>query len=105
MQRPTKTWQLGDTVCDMHDGLPEHSGYPGCIPLECRKLIRFDCKNSTEALAGILRAIGLSKMYTNKLAVVVGLPTTDMWYTAAYSYDDHTLGIFQFRHEQNEKGS
>jgi hypothetical protein len=91
----TKQWEIGQEVCDMHYGLPEHSGYPERIPLETRKLVKIEVAGSTEILQLLLRKLGCGPGYTNKFAVVVGYD--GQWYKAAYTYDDNYFGMFEFR--------
>ncbi len=90
-------WAIGDQVCDMHYGLPKKEFIPPGVPIETRNHVRVSVRGSTDILQSILSNTGAdSFFYTNKIAVVVeSLPSG--WYVAAYSYDNTTLGLFEFR--------
>jgi len=83
---------IGDVVCDMHDGIPDH--------LECRSHIRINTRMSGSLVTLLLRAVESKQVYPrNKIALVIG-ETNSGWWQAVYSYDGMTLGIFEFRHKE-----
>ncbi len=98
-----KSWKIGDVVCDMHYGLPDHSGYPEKTPLECRNHTRIRTYNSSDVFNLVLQGVGLilDHSYGNKYAVVVDYGF-DGWLTAIYSYDNRCFGTFEFRNQNKE---
>lgn len=86
-------YDLGDEVCDMHDGLPD-----GAI-----KHFRIDTNASTEALHIIVEKLGNEVWLTNKIAYVIGEHNDG--YQCAYSYDGRTLGFFVLPYPAREKSS
>ena len=96
----TREWALGDEICDMHYGLPDHTWDRGSqIPITTRNHVRLQYLNDAHDLVEkALESSGsLSCFYTNKMAVVVGVPVSDAWYKVAYSYDCHTFVMFEFQ--------
>lgn len=93
----TKIFQLGETICDMHCGLPERTLYPENIPLETRSHVCLRIENSSAVLNALMRRVlGKEMLPTNKMAKVIG-QSNDGWWQAAYSYDDRCFGVFEFR--------
>lgn len=71
---------IGDFVCDMHDGLPDKASMHVVI----------DTPNSSEALLLLLPG---DPWTTNKYAYIIG-ETRDGLLQCAYSYDGMKLGFF-----------
>ena len=90
--------EIGEVVCDMHYGLPTTTGYPDENPIETRIHTRVDMiTGSSKVLKAMLNGLLFKHRPTsNKMAVVVGY-SFEGWHVAAYSYDDRTFGMFQFR--------
>lgn len=80
--------ELGDIVCDMHDG-------PGKDVEVCSH-----CSVETEAafdmMTTLCESIGVRPPH-NKLAVCVGETIQADVYRAAYSYDGRRFGLFTFK--------
>lgn len=92
-------WMIGETVCDMHYGLPKVTSYPYERPVETRNHIRLGVEDSSEVFQKLLmNALGDRQGFlrTNKMAVIVGTGY-DGWFVAAYSYDNHLFGMFEVR--------
>lgn len=103
-KKMAKSFQIGEVVCDMHYGLPEDTGFPEQVPVVCKDHTRVrvprDGTGSNSVLNALLTAVGVEdQFYTNKMAVVVGVVSSEehVWYIAAYSYDGTTFGTFKFR--------
>ena len=91
--------EIGEVVCDMHYGLPPTIKLHD-VAYETGELVVVECAGSMvlEALldaVGILDVVGIDRVYTNKMAVVVGKSRTGL--VAAYSYDDRRFGMFNLR--------
>ena len=89
--------EIGEVVCDMHYGLP-HTIKLHDVEYETGDLVVVKCAGSM-VLEALLDAVGIDRVYTNKMAVVVGEQRTGFGgdLVAAYSYDDRRFGMFNLR--------
>ena len=84
---------IGSEVCDAHcSSFPEEIEVTSCI--------RIPMQDSGKMLEQLLDNLLIDKMPHNKIAVVIAEDVSG-WFTAAYSYDCHTLGFFKFREKNN----
>ena len=88
------THEIGDSICDMHYGLPTKD-YAG-NEIKVISHIEIECENSTDLLRKLLNGVGFENgsSYTNKIAVVVDW--IQLGWTCAYSYDGNHFGMFDF---------
>ena len=79
--------ELGDIVCDMHDG-------PSNDITVC-SLCSVETEAAFDMLTTLCESVGVRPPH-NKLAVCVGA-TVQGSYKAAYSYDGRRFGLFTFK--------
>lgn len=92
------TYQPGNVLCDMHDGLSQlETAIPGFVLLSHHKI---RCDNSTQAVRAILDGVLGTDAYTyfNKLLVLTGDADRNAFY-AVYSYDNRHFGSVCFKIE------
>lgn len=85
---------IGQTLCDMHDGLQLPEG----VEVVGSSVIR-DIEGGHLVIDMLLSCNDqfegkYQPRYTNKMLTVVGYDWGHQIWTAMYSYDGHTLGIF-----------
>jgi len=94
--------EIGDIVCDMHYGTP--SSHRDLYELETRSHIRIDLSERDDCgfFRLMLESVGMEDpIIQNKMAYVVGYGMGG-WYKAAYRYDVHRFGMFEFREKAEE---
>ena len=89
---PIGKMDIGSEVCDTYC-----SSFPDEI--EVTSCIRIPMQDSGKMLEQLLDNLLIDKMPHNKIAVVIAEDVSG--WTAAYSYDCHTLGFFTFREKNN----
>lgn len=93
---PIGKMNIGSEVCDTHcSSFPEEIEVTSCI--------RIPMQDSGKILEQLLDNLLIDKIPHNKIAVVIAEDVSG-WFTAAYSYDCHTLGFFKFREKKQEIG-
>ena len=91
MKKRLEEMQIGDDLCDMHDGLITDRLKNEVVG---STLIRFPAVGGCEFISKQLEGT----MYCNKLLVMVGSPEPVGEYIRAvfaYSYDDRSFGVVQ----------
>lgn len=79
--------ELGDTICDMHDG-PSND-------IEVCSHCSVETESAFEMLTVLCESLDIQAPH-NKIAVCVG-ETMQGSYKAAYSYDGRRFGLFTFK--------
>ncbi len=92
MKRRLEEMQIGDSLCDMHDGL-----FTAQLKNDEIKtyLIRFEAEGGGDFIDKQIPV-----MYTNKILVLVGLPRIldgVVMAVFAYSYDDRSFGVVEVK--------
>jgi len=93
--------EIGEVVCDMHYGLPDTVTLHD-VEYETGDLVVVECAGSM-VIEALLLSVGIDRVYTNKMAVVVGESRTGFGgdLVVAYCYDDRRFGMFKLRRHQD----
>lgn len=84
------TYQVGDVLCDMHDGF---KGLPDDL-----EVVR-DIKVRTDA-AGDMIMGACGHQPCNKSLVIIGYSHSFLYLVAAYSYDGRYFGMVELRYRE-----